>query len=87
MPFINLSEIFSENGEEYVVPSSMIVLFHEDIKIGVLVNKIEGKYQAVIKPLNNRIQTMEVFSGATILGDGTIALVIDTNKLIKKLYS
>jgi two-component system chemotaxis sensor kinase CheA len=87
VPFINLSEIFSENGEEYVVPSSMIVLFHEDIKVGVLVNKIEGKYQAVIKPLNNRIQTMEVFSGATILGDGTIALVIDTNKLIKKLYS
>jgi two-component system chemotaxis sensor kinase CheA len=65
----------------------MVVLNHEEHEVGILVNKIEGKYQAVIKPLNNRIQTLEVFSGASILGDGNIALVIDSNKLINKLYN
>ena len=86
IPYIDLTEKFSEQGERRT-PTSMVVLNHEEHEVGILVNKIEGKYQAVIKPLNNRIQTLEVFSGASILGDGNIALVIDSNKLINKLYN
>jgi two-component system chemotaxis sensor kinase CheA len=43
-----------------------------------------GEYQAVLKPLGKHYKKQEIISGATILGDGTIALVMDTNKAIKQ---
>jgi len=53
--------------------------------VGLAVDKIEGEYQAVLKPLGHYYQGQEEFSGATILGNGTVALVLDPNKLIRKL--
>jgi two-component system chemotaxis sensor kinase CheA len=46
---------------------------------------ILGEYQTVLKPLGEAYQHQEEFSGATILGDGRVALVFDTNKLVKRL--
>lgn len=53
--------------------------------IGLIVDKIVGDYQAVLKPLGQPYRDQDEFSGATILGDGTVALVIDPIKLISKL--
>ena len=54
-------------------------------QIGLVVDKIIGDYQAVLKPLGQAYRDQQEFSGATILGDGTVALVIDPLKLINKL--
>ncbi len=86
IPFLDLTEQFHEEGSRASL-TSMIVLFHEDREVGILVNKILGKYQAVIKPLGKQFQQMEIFSGASILGDGSIALVIDTSKLFNNLLN
>jgi two-component system chemotaxis sensor kinase CheA len=56
---------------------------YEDKRIGLAVDSVVGEYQAVLKPLGKHYKNQEIISGATILGDGTIALVIDTNKAIK----
>lgn len=53
--------------------------------VGLAVDKIIGEYQAVLKPLGHYYQKNDEFSGATILGNGTVALVLDANKLIRKL--
>jgi two-component system, chemotaxis family, sensor kinase CheA len=48
---------------------------------GIAVDSIHGKIQAVLKPLGEHYQNQEFISGSTILGDGTIALVLDPQRL------
>jgi len=81
-PFINLREEFGLPGFEEKTVQVIIVKYNEK-KIGLTVDEVVGEYQAVLKPLGKHYKNQEIISGATILGDGTIALVIDSNKAIK----
>ncbi|MEM6524528.1 MAG: chemotaxis protein CheA [Bacteroidota bacterium] len=56
-------------------------------EVGISVDTIIGEHQVVLKPLGHMYHDQEEFSGATILGDGTVALVFDINKLLKKLIN
>ncbi len=85
IPFINLTRKFAENDAPVEPPHYMLVIHHEEMKVGLLINKIVGKYQAVIKPLGKYLRKMDIFSGASILGDGNIAIVMDVNKIISNL--
>jgi two-component system, chemotaxis family, sensor kinase CheA len=75
---------------EFFLPEStieyeeIIVVRYEDKRVGITVDTVIGEYQAVLKPLGKHYKKQEIISGATILGDGTIALVLDTNKAIKQ---
>ncbi len=88
IPFVDLVQEFKEtdtvdrNQEMYLV-----VTDYGSEEMGFVIHSIVGKYQAVIKPLSHIVQKQEIFSGASILGDGGIALVIDTNKTINKFIN
>jgi two-component system chemotaxis sensor kinase CheA len=60
-----------------------IVVNFEEKSVGLIVDTVIGEYQAVLKPLGKHYKSQDMISGATILGDGTVALVIDSNKIIK----
>jgi len=62
----------------------IIMVKYEDRKIGIVVDNITGEYQAVLKPLGKLYRNQDIFSGASILGDGTVALVLDTHKVINQ---
>jgi two-component system chemotaxis sensor kinase CheA len=83
VPFFHLRNEFSlpEIKAEY---EEVIVVRYEDKRVGIAVDNVIGEYQAVLKPLGKHYKRQEIISGATILGDGTIALVLDTNKAIKQ---
>jgi len=85
IPFINLTEKFADNASTIESPRYMLVIYHDEIEVGLLINKIVGKYQAVIKPLGKYLRKIDIFSGASILGDGSIAIVMDVNKIISNL--
>jgi two-component system chemotaxis sensor kinase CheA len=82
-PFIFLRNEFAitENKPRY---SQVINVQYNGAAVGVAVDEIVGEYQAVLKPLGRLYLAQEEFSGATILGDGSVSLVLDTNKLIRK---
>lgn len=61
----------------------VIVVNFEEKSVGLIVDSVVGEYQAVLKPLGKHYKNQDIISGATILGDGTVALVMDTNKIIK----
>ncbi len=61
----------------------VVVVNYEDNRVGLIIDSVVGEYQAVLKPLGKHYKRQEIISGATILGDGSIALVLDTNKIIK----
>lgn len=65
----------------------LIVVDYGKKEIGFVINEVVGKYQAVIKPLSHIVQKQEIFSGASVLGDGEVALVIDTSKIIDKFIN
>ena len=86
IPFVDLVKEF---GEKHVNQHElyMIVVDYGKKEVGFIINDVVGKYQAVIKPLSRIAQKQEIFSGASVLGDGDVALVIDSNKMIHKFIN
>ena len=86
IPFISLSEEF--DGIENPAPSQEIVIvYYDDKKVALIVDRIAGKFQAVLKPLGKYFLHLDNISGATILGDGKIALVLDTNYVTEQFLN
>jgi len=83
IPFYNLKEEFRMIGLSPKI-EEVVVVNYEGAKVGLLVDSVVGEYQAVLKPLGKMYKSVELLSGATILGDGTVALVLDVNRIIKK---
>jgi len=83
IPFFNLRQEFNEPESDALMEEVVVVRF-EDKQVGIAVDTVIGEYQAVLKPLGKHYKRQEIISGATILGDGTIALVLDPNKTIKQ---
>ncbi len=84
LPYFYLKEEFKmheNNGNKML---HAIVVFYEDKLIALIADSVIGEYQAVVKPLGKIYNFQEIISGATILGDGNLALVMDTNKIVKK---
>ena len=54
-------------------------------RIGFVVDKVIGGHQTVIKKLGTIYKNVEAISGATILGDGTVALIVDVAKVVKNV--
>jgi len=83
IPFYYLREEFDlPEGEQEI--EQIVIVSYEDKKIGLVVDEVIGEYQAVLKSLGKMYKKQEIISGATILGDGTVALVVDTNKIINQ---
>ena len=53
------------------------------IRKGIAVDRIEGKMQTVMKPLGDAYQHQDFIAGSTILGDGSLALVLDPSRLFQ----
>ena len=56
-------------------------------KIGLIVDHLEGKQEIVIKSLEQNYATVEGLSGASILGDGSICLILDIASMINRVIS
>jgi two-component system chemotaxis sensor kinase CheA len=84
LPFVDLRKEFDMEDETMPAKSSVIIIHNDESKIGLCVDSIVGEYQAVLKPVGKYYRNQEFISGATILGDGTIALVLDTFKIISQ---
>lgn len=82
IPFFSLRKEFNLQPSSEELEQVVVVNF-EDNRVGLVVDYVIGEYQAVLKPLGKHYKSHDIFSGATILGDGTVALVMDTNKIIK----
>jgi len=78
-PFVSLREYFEI--EQYPDEETVIVVNKNDTIVALVVDNIVGKFQTVYKPLNELLQPVECFSGASILGDGSTALILNALKL------
>jgi two-component system chemotaxis sensor kinase CheA len=81
IPYLYLRELFSIPGEEPEIEKIVIVL-HEDQRVGLVVDRVLGSHQTVIQSLGRFYRNIEMVSGATIMGDGRVALILNLAGLI-----
>jgi two-component system, chemotaxis family, sensor kinase CheA len=82
VPFIRLRDQFDVQGDAPAI--EQIVIVQEDgHRVGFAVDTVIGEHQTVLKSLGKYYQGVEGLSGATILGDGTVALILDIPQLIR----
>ena len=83
IPIVRLYQIFGiEPTSEVLNEGLLVVVEAEGKKIAIFVDDLLGQQQVVIKSLKTNFKKIEGLSGATILGDGTVALIIDIAELI-----
>ncbi len=76
VPYVRLRDLFGLSEREMEVEQVVIVMVGEH-PLGVVVDAVIGNVQTVIKPLGKMFSQADYLSGATILGDGTVALILD----------
>ena len=81
IPYINLREYFEVDGTRPEI-EQMVIVRTSGGKVGLLVDHVVGGNQTVIKSLGRMYEGAEGVSSATILGDGSIAIVLDVERLV-----
>jgi two-component system, chemotaxis family, sensor kinase CheA len=83
IPFAYLRKEFEIDTPPPAI-EQVIVAEYGDTLFGLAVDLVIGEYQAVLTSLGKMFNGQDIISGATILGDGTVALVMDPNKIISE---
>lgn len=86
VPFLRLREIMSASGTPDRHQKTIIISTGET-HVGLVADQIIGNHQTVIKSLSKLHSDVTIFSGATILGDGTAALILDVAQLVAMAQS
>ncbi|EAR60758.1 chemotaxis protein CheA [Neptuniibacter caesariensis] len=85
IPLINLRSLFKLPMQEEQMESCLIAIVENGgQKVGLIVDELFGQQQVVIKSLEVNFKRIEGFAGATILGDGSVALILDIAGLMKR---
>ena len=92
LPLIDLRDVFQTNNHKYNQNSTLkrdgidtehiVVVGSDSARVGVIVDSLLGQQEIVIKSLSRQVGDVKGISGATILGDGRIALILDVNGLL-----
>ena len=85
MPVISLEKVFQVPRQDQDKSSTIMVVVESDgSRIALLVDELLGQHQVVVKNLESNYRKVANVSGATILGDGTVALILDTSSLVRR---
>ncbi len=81
LPLVNLGQHFGMGGQE--TPPITVIVEGNGKKLALEVDQLIGQQQVVVKSLETNYRRIEGISGATILGDGRVALIIDVPGLVR----
>jgi len=79
---LRLNRLFKIEDNEEAEFFFVVIVGAGDKKIGLLVDSLIGEEDIVIKPLKDKYTSTPGIAGATILGDGTVSLILDVSQLI-----
>jgi two-component system chemotaxis sensor kinase CheA len=83
VPFLRLREMFNATTPPDKF-QKVVVVSANDMRVGLVVDQVIGDHQTVIKSLSKLHKGVGTFSGATILGDGTVALILEIASLVAR---
>jgi two-component system chemotaxis sensor kinase CheA len=79
LPVVALHELFKLPRNEGVDSRIVVIVESDGKKIALLVDELIGQHQVVIKSLESNFRKLPGISGATIMGDGKVALILDVS--------
>lgn len=82
IPLIHLSDVLDIEQTREVDNLIVVIIQKGDKKAGLVVDELIGQQEIVIKTLGKHLNNNKLLSGATILGDGEVALILDVNTLL-----
>jgi two-component system chemotaxis sensor kinase CheA len=78
LPIVALHEVFGVRGAEVDLTRAIAVILQaEDVRFALVVDHLIGQHQVVVKNLETNYRKVPGISAATILGDGSVALIVD----------
>lgn len=81
-PIVRLNEVLDTESTKAPEDDMVVVIARKgDQQVGLVIDELMGQQEIVIKPLGKYTNKCKLISGATILGDGEIALILDTNSI------
>jgi two-component system chemotaxis sensor kinase CheA len=84
LPVVSLSEVFGGTATAIDEKDSIMVIVEvEGAKTALLVDELVGQHQVVVKSIEANYRRIQGVSGATIMGDGTVALIMDVAALVR----
>jgi two-component system chemotaxis sensor kinase CheA len=83
LPFISLAEAFGLDGVTDITKGLLVVVEAEDGKAALFVDELLGQQQVVIKSLEANYRKVSGISGATIMGDGRVAMIVDVTAVTR----
>jgi two-component system chemotaxis sensor kinase CheA len=83
IPTISLRQLFRTNGP-LPARQELLLTRHAGQRIGIAVDRLVGRVQAVIQSLGEGLHGLTRFSGATILGDGSVSLILDLSAVVSE---
>ncbi len=85
LPLLDLADHFGCRSEEAEAPYALVVGVDSEKRIGLLVSRLIGRHEVVIKSLDEIFDRTNSISGATVREDGTVSLIIDVAALMKSM--
>ena len=84
LPVIRLHEVFGIPGARTTIDEGLVVVVEgEGSRVGLFIDELIGQQQAVVKSLEANFRRVNGISGATILSDGSVALIVDVVGLVR----
>ena len=80
---LRLSRLFGIKNTQESEYSFIVIVGTTDKKVGVMVDALIGEEDVVIKPLRDQFTNSPGIAGASILGDGSVSLIIDVSQLLE----
>ncbi|MBV8245641.1 MAG: chemotaxis protein CheA [Candidatus Eremiobacteraeota bacterium] len=87
VPLVRVAEFFELGGERDPDKVMIVIVGLQGRQVGLVVDSFQGEQEIVIKPLSDVIGRIPGISGATILGNGSISLIIDVHSLVSEAYA
>jgi two-component system, chemotaxis family, sensor kinase CheA len=86
LPLLNLKEILGakDQNEDHCDAFNIAVLNSDSNQFGMIVDEILDTADIVVKPLARFLKSITIYSGATVLGDGNVAFILDVHGIAKK---
>jgi two-component system chemotaxis sensor kinase CheA len=82
VPYVFLREVLNINNRSDDI-ERVVIVSNGGERVGLVVDRVVGQHQTVIKGLGKAYEKVSNFSGSTILGDGTVALILDVPDLLR----
>ncbi len=87
VPLVRIADFFELGGERDPEKVMIVIVGLQGRQVGLIVDSFQGEQEIVIKPLSDMVGRIPGISGATILGNGSISLIIDVHSLVSEAYA